>query len=114
MPVSAKGETRVYRKLVPFVDDENPHHFQRRPNSDLRYPLNAGNTKLSISVIDVGNKIIGEQVFLTIEPPITFKIVYKNYEFFWWFVFWPIYVFLLVYIGIVLLRVSIPRPQGFS
>lgn len=104
MPAGGRGETTVFRDLVPFVDDGNSKHFQWPIRS--HYPLNVGSSKLFISVIEVGKKIVGEQAYIVIKPPIMFKAIRMNYYFLWWFVFWPFYILLLAYLGIVLLRLS--------
>jgi hypothetical protein len=106
MPAGGRGETSVSRDLDPFPDDGNPNHFEWPINDKLRYPLKVGSTKLLISVIEVGKKIAGEQVLLVIRPPITFKVIRRNYYFLWWFVFWPFYILLLAYLGRVLLKMS--------
>ncbi|MCX7087884.1 MAG: hypothetical protein NTV00_07505 [Methylococcales bacterium] len=106
MPAGGRGETTIYRDLVPFVDDGNPRHFQWPIKDNLRYPLNVGNTKLNISVIEVGKRIVGEQVSLVIVPPITARGARMNYFFLWWFWLWPFCISLLAYLGVVLLKMS--------
>jgi hypothetical protein len=102
MPAGSFGYHRIGRSLVPFVDDGNPNHFPWPPNPDLFLEFSTGNSKLIVTVLEVGNSITDEQVDVMIRPPITWKHISPNYGFLSWFFFWPVYVLILVIYGATL------------
>lgn len=93
----------IGRDLVPFVEDGNPRRFNWPPNAALALPLSVGISTLNITVLEVGEQLLGEQVTLIIESPITFKTVAYGYGWLWWFMFWPVYALLLTVYGAILL-----------
>lgn len=101
-PTSGYNGTTLYRKLYPFVDDGNPQRFQWSPDVNLSYWLNNNFNTLTISVLETGGKILDEKVRLIIQPPVTFKFISKNYISLAWFLLWPIYILLLLWLGHVL------------
>jgi len=86
------------RILLPIEDDGDPHR-------DLRYNLPSGISKFNISFTEVGSELIGEKVTLYIGDPIDLFSISPapGYGFLWFFIFWPVYAFILAVYGGVLL-----------
>lgn len=103
LPASSYGGNTVGRDLVPFVEDGNPRRFNWPPNVALALPLSVGVSTLNITVLEVGEQLLGEQVVLIIKSPVTFKTVSDGYGWLWWFMFWPVYALLLAAYGAILL-----------
>ena len=56
----------VRRTLYPFVDDGNPSLF---PWSPKEVTLPSGTSHLKITVLDSGERLLGEDATLVITPP---------------------------------------------
>ena len=107
LPASAYGGTTIDRNLVPFFDDENPNRFQWPPNLALMPSVPSGYSTFNITVLEVGQPLVGEQVTLLIKSPIGLKSTAPGYEFLAWFMFWPLYALFLVVYGVELLGRSV-------
>ncbi len=105
-PSSSYNDTHIYRRFFPLVNDGNPNRFQWPQDLTLGCFLNPGFSTVTISVIEVGKKIIDEQADIIINAPISFKSLNRNYEFIWWFFLWPFYFLLLIWFAVVLRRLS--------
>jgi hypothetical protein len=100
LPANAFGILR--RKLVPFVDDGSPAHFQWPP-IESRIPT--GHSNFSVTVLEVGQQLAGEKVTLVVSAPISLKKVAPHYGYalLSWFMYWPLYSLFLVAYGATLL-----------
>lgn len=107
LPASAYGGTTIDRDLVPFFDDGNPNRFQWPPNLALMPSVPSGYSTFNITVLEVGQPLVGEQVTLLIKSPIGLKSTAPGYDFLWWFMFWPLYALFLVVYGVELLGRSV-------
>ncbi|MBS1186784.1 MAG: hypothetical protein H6R04_802 [Burkholderiaceae bacterium] len=107
-PGDACNDDRCRRRLVPYIDDGDPKRFTWPPTGGLLLP--AGNSDLQIDVMEVGERISGEQVTLKIEPPLDFKFVSADplSRLLWWFFFWPFYAFVLLAWAILLILIGLP------
>lgn len=105
-PVSSHSQDTLRRDLLPYVDDGDPHAMTWRNRQNFALP--SGRTTLKVTVIDVGEKIHGEEIVLEIEPPLSFKWVQENYDVLWWFMFWQFYAGILLLYGAVLYYFSKP------
>ncbi len=92
------------RILVPYVDDRNPDLFPEQKNSTQLLNIPAGNSELTIIVLEAGRSLSGERVDVLIHPPISLKHIALGYDFLSWFFFWPIYALVLVIYGAILIR----------
>lgn len=101
-PAGSYSATTIGRNLVPFVDDGNPNHFPWPSVLALRHQLPAGSSHLTVTVLEVGNQLLGEKAKLIVEPPVTLKEVAPSYGYIWWFMFWPLYAPLLLIYCLVL------------
>lgn len=98
------GGKRTGRILVPYVNDGNPNLFPEPSNPTELMDIPAGNSKLTIIVLDAGKSISGERVDVLIHAPISWKNLAPRYGFLEWFLLWPIYVFVLAIYGAMLIR----------
>lgn len=98
------GGKRTGRILVPYVEDGNPNLFPEQDNPTELLVVPTGNSKLTIIVLEAGKSISGERVDVLIRPPISLKHIAPRYGFLSWFLFWPIYAFVLVIYGAMLIR----------
>jgi hypothetical protein len=104
LPIN-KHYDRLYRALVPFIDDGNSQNFSWPQSKSNFHELHSGFNNLTISFIDIGKETAKEKVSIIINPPVDFKVVANNYGFLWLFYFWPIYALLLGIFGVVLLEI---------
>jgi len=105
LPSSGRGESEAFRDLYPFVADGNTHRFPWPPNLALCKSIPSGISTFNISVLEVGPKLVGEKVTISIESPINFKFIPSTagYRFLWLFIFWPAYALpLLIYFAILI------------
>jgi hypothetical protein len=81
LPVPAYNGTAMDRALVPGERYRSDHRFAWTPRSEALpgSALPGGATELTISVIDVGPTLVGENVTLIVEAPVRFKQVESNY-----------------------------------
>lgn len=103
MPASGYGENTLSRDLVVFEDDHNPSEFSWPRSQKKSYQLKSGFNVFQIAVLEVGEKIRGEQIQLWVDPPLGFKTTHRSYSFLWYFYFWPVYVLLLFLMFLILL-----------
>lgn len=99
LPVTGANQNTMTREMVPFVDDGNPKRYKWPPSKALEIPT--GFSKISISVLEVAPRLVDEQATLIVIPPVGFKAT--AYGFLWWFIFWPLYAFILTGYGAVLI-----------
>ena len=109
LPSGSYNEKTKGRDLVPFVDDGNPSRFPWPPKSFLRPELPVGYSTTEISILEVGKELEGEQATLVVSSPVSFKSTAPGYGLFWWFMLWPLYLFLLVPYGATLFWMSVRR-----
>lgn len=104
LPVDSGFPGSERRPLITFVDDGNPNQFSIDKTALITLP--SGITKLKVTVIEIGEKLFGEEVSLTIDAPIQFKFIpmHLGYRVLWWFMFWPVYSLLLLAFGALLLK----------
>ena len=113
LPAGSNSARRIGRDLVPFVDDGNPNRIPWPPNLALRPTVLSGHSVLTFSVIEVGERLAGEQATLIVESPIAFKFMPSpGYSLLWWFMLWPGFAFLLAVYWAVLLWKSIRTTTG--
>lgn len=98
------GGKRTGRILVPYIDDGNPNLFPLPSNPTELLDVPAGNSKLTIIVLEAGKSISGEQVDVLIHAPISWKHISPNYGLLSWFSFWPVYALILIMYGTVLIH----------
>lgn len=112
LPGDSPYQGTVRRTLYPFVDDGNPALFPWPPK---QVALPSGFSHLKISVIEVGEHLLGEDVTLVIDPPLSFKTSSVNYSWLWWFFAWPIFVvILLIYLMILIWRIRVKKAKHLS
>ena len=106
LPGDACNQGSCRRTLIPYIDDGNSKRFTWPPTQGLLLP--AGKSILQIDVMDVGERISGEQVTLAIDPPLDIKHISSGYlyELLAWFFFWPFYAFSLFVWAAVLLLIG--------
>lgn len=97
------------RALVPFSDRKNLDRCTWPPDNSLRPILPSGFSTVSITITDVGQGIAGETVSLIVEPPVGFKATASNYTIVWFFMFWPVYAFVLLVYALILVLLSRQR-----
>jgi len=107
MPAGGFGRTEIYRNLTPYFVDKDPKKFYWPFKSGHIIP--AGNSTYIVSIIDIGENLIGEKVLLRVSPPITLKEVAPYYGIFTWFALWPFYAFLLTCYGCILIFMSVRK-----
>jgi hypothetical protein len=95
LPAGTYG-SRIGRDLVVAQDGGF-----RVPFVQLGIP--AGTTDVQVTVEEVGGSLVGEQVSLTVHPPLSFKAVSPGFEWLWWFWLWPVFVAGLVFYATVLI-----------
>lgn len=103
MPASWFGRT-IGRDLVPSTGEGDPHFFPWPPRPDSRPLLAWGLSHLHISVLEVGEPLVGEQVTFLIEAPVGLKSVAPGYVPLLLFWFWPLYALGLAIYAFVLFR----------
>ncbi|MBT9100013.1 hypothetical protein KFZ76_20130 [Methylovulum psychrotolerans] len=101
LPVTSHSETVATRRLLPYTDDGDPKRFQWPSKGGIA--LSSGWSTLSITVLEVGQPLVGEQVTLAIHSPINLRSMASGYGLFYWLVFWPWYALFLVGYGAALL-----------
>lgn len=102
LPNGIVGGTLFIRDLTPYSDRENLRNCTWPPNNSLRPLIRSGFSTVSITVTDVGRELIGEQATMVIVPPVGFKSTAQDYGLIWFFMFWPVYAFLLLIYMLVL------------
>jgi len=107
-PTSGRSQTRFYRSLLPFLADGDLQHYPwPPPPSGL--VVSRGTSHLHISVLDVGEPLLGEKVSLFAPSPVGFKVTSQGYRAIWLFFFWPVYASLLAIYGLILLVCTVRR-----
>lgn len=103
LPAGGASESAIMREFHPVATGDTKDRVKWPPDNSLRPTLGAGNTTLHFSVIEVGERLSGEQATLVIQAPVGFKATAYNYSFLWWFYFWPFYAAFLAIYGAILL-----------
>lgn len=104
LPVGASNGTIIDRSLVPSDIYGLSHRLAWTPGSGALagHMLPSGISELTISVVDVGPSLVGENVTLIIEAPVGFKRVASGYGWVWWLYLWPVFATILAIYFIVL------------
>ncbi|WDS37229.1 hypothetical protein [Pseudoxanthomonas sp.] len=105
LPVGGQGADILTRGLVRFVDDGDAHRFSW-PDAAAPNSLPRGHSRLSVSVLDVGDAIRGERIELCLQSAMGFKVSDPGYAWLWIFFFWPVLVVLLLLAGLPLVLLS--------
>jgi hypothetical protein len=101
LPAGSFGRDDIGREMVPYIDDGDPHRFQWPPAPRPILPMGASN--LRITVLEVGEPLLGQRVTLFVLPPVSFESAMPGYSVLWWFYLWPVFAFaLLVYASALL------------
>jgi len=101
-PASLFGPT-IGRNLVPSGGEADPHLFLRTQGLDEWPILPIGISHVRVSVLQVEEPLIAEQVSFAVEPPITLKGVAKSYVPLLLFWPWPLYAVVVAFWGMLLL-----------
>ncbi len=93
LPASSSSADDVNRHLISAQAQQRPNRFQR-PTAGLDVvTLPAGASMLTVTVLEVGPKLLGERVRVVLLPPLEFKFRRSDwYGALWWFLFWPVLV----------------------
>jgi hypothetical protein len=93
LPVDAYNATVMDRPLIPSENYSADHRLAWAPKSGalLGGVLPGGATELTISVVDVGPSLAGEDVTLIVEAPVRLKQVAAGYGWLWWLYLWPVF-----------------------
>lgn len=95
LPAGTHAADSVARNLVVRYSDGDPHRFAWPPDNSYRPMLPVGFSEVKITVLETGGGLSGEQVSVTLDPPLSLKHSTPGYGFLWWFLFWPVYAALL-------------------
>jgi hypothetical protein len=106
LPNSVVTGTVFQRTLVPFSESKNLNRCTWPPDNSLRPLLPSGFSTVSVTITDVGQGIVGEQVSLVIEPPVSLKATASNYRIVWFFTFWRVYALILLVYALILVLFS--------
>ena len=90
-PQAGRGSLHITRRMTPQAPDDNPKLFGG-PDQPKQATLPRGRSALSFTVLQAGPALLGEEVQLHLEPPLTFKYTSSSYEWLWMFYFWPVFV----------------------
>lgn len=104
LPVGAYNGTIMDRSLVPSDIYGPSHRLAWTPGSGALpgRMLPSGVSELTISVVDVGPSLVGENVTLIVSAPVGFKQVASGYGWLWWLYLWPVFATILAIYFIVL------------
>jgi len=103
MPASARSSTETSRRLTQnhYAADGEWTWSPRKRDGLWASP---GKNDISLTVVDVGQPLMGEEVTLVAQPPLSFRFGQSHYGWLWfaWFLC-PLGAFTLGIIGLVLL-----------
>ena len=93
------------RAFVVYENDHQPNQFSWGACKDKGFKIKRGFNDFKITVLEVGKSLQGREVKLYINPPLGFKQTVNSplYKFLWFFYLWPVYLFLLFVIYLVLM-----------
>ena len=112
LPGDSPYKGTVRRTLYPFVDDGNPALFSWLPK---QVTLPSGTSHFKITVLEAGEHLLGEDVTLVINPPLSVLTSSVSYRWLWWFFAWPIFVvILLIYLIILIWRIRVKKAKHLS
>jgi len=104
------------RTMVPYENDNNPSRFSYPRSQAMYFIANAGLSKFTVKVINVGKNLEGENVILKISPAMLgfkFMSLKPLYAFLWFFNLWPLW-FLLLFISYKYIKKTLPNNQTTS
>lgn len=89
MPADGYSADEVARHMISAQAQQSANRFLWPPGLD-EVPVPAGGSILTITVLEVGPKLLGERVRVVLRPPLEFKFRRSDwYGALWWFSFWP-------------------------
>ena len=97
LPVNSHNGTTMGRALVSTENYNSTHRLVWPPES-VAVPggaLPSGVSDLTISVVDVGQTLVGENITVIVGAPVKLKRVAPGYDWLWWLHFWPVFATLL-------------------
>jgi hypothetical protein len=95
LPAGGYATDSIGRNLVVRDSDGDPRRFAWPPDNALISKLPVGLSEVEITVLETGPGLAGEEVSVTLGPPLSLKHAMPGYGFLWWFLLWPLYAVLL-------------------